>query len=131
MGAVEVGTRLAEGEPSDAGRAVRPGTFPWLALSTSDAPRLAFAHQTTLFIERAEHDILIHLRCCHAHVSMTLLSRSPDVCHWRHSRPFQVRAGLKDDSLVVLKPGSWARSVLGPSERASTLPGRRHDTIEA
>lgn len=105
--------------------------LPRLALPESGALRLAFERRGTLFIERADDDILLYLQRTHAHASMTLLSRALDVCHWRHNRPFQVRAGLKDDSLVLLIRIAGRDVALDRLERAFMLLGQLHDSIEA
>jgi type III secretion system chaperone SycN len=105
--------------------------LPRLTLPDSGALRLAFERRGTLFIERADDDILLYLQRAYTHASMATLSRALDACHWRHNRPFQVRAGLKEDSLVLLLRIEARDVALDRLERAFLLLGQLHDQIEA
>lgn len=105
--------------------------LPRLALPETGALHLTFERRGALFIERSGDDLLLYLQRNHGHVSSTILARTLDLCHWRHNRQMLVRAGLKDDSLVLLIRIPGREVALDRLERAFALLGQLHDQIEA
>ncbi len=76
--------------------------FARLRLPEQGAVELAFENRGTLALERAGDDLLLYQQRQRQHRGIDRLSRAMDLCHWRHDRNPAVRAGVKDDRLVLL-----------------------------
>lgn len=76
--------------------------FAHLRLPEQGAVELAFERRGTLALERAGDDLLLYLQRDRSHRSPDRLARALELCHWRHDRNPPVRAGSKDDRLVLL-----------------------------
>ena len=76
--------------------------FARLRLPEQGAVELAFENRGTLALERAGDDLLLYLQRERQHRGVERLARAMDLCHWRHDRNPAVRAGVKDDRLVLL-----------------------------
>lgn len=88
--------------------------MPALRLPDRGAVELAFERRGTLALERAEggggggggrgadEDLLVYLTRARPHGGPERLARALALCHWRHDRTPPVRAGAKDDRLVLL-----------------------------
>jgi type III secretion system chaperone SycN len=74
-----------------------------LDLPPSGAVTLAFAQRGTLALERApEDDLLLYLQRERPHAPTPLLAKALAMCHWQMGHAFPVRAGMKDERLVLL-----------------------------
>lgn len=102
-----------------------------LSLPDTGALHLTFERRGTLFIELSGDDLLLYLQRRYGHASSAVLARALDLCHWRHNRQMIVRAGLKDDALVLLIRIPGREVALDRLERAFALLGQLHDQIEA
>lgn len=59
---------------------------------------LATERMGTLFIERVDGAVLVYLVQPLDRASAESYARALDACHWRHNHPFQVSAGLRQET---------------------------------
>jgi type III secretion system chaperone SycN len=73
-----------------------------LRLPEQGALELAFERRGRLAIERAGDDLLLYLQRHRPHLAAERLVKTLGLCHWRYDRSPPVRAGFKDDRLVLM-----------------------------
>lgn len=102
-----------------------------LALPRDGALELNFERRGTLALEQAGEDLLIYLARDYPFAPRRVLVDALSLCHWRHNRPFEVRAAMREDRIVLLIRLQGREVSVATLERSVDLLSQLHDQLSA